>query len=55
MDETMQQPTRRRKKQLAPWERTLRRIWPPLRLLLIGLVIILVAVLLVSLLIAAIV
>ena len=39
MDEEYQQPRpmpRRRRKQLAPWERTLRKYWPPIRLLLLG-------------------
>lgn len=55
MDERTQQPIRRKRKQLAPWERTLRKIWPPLRLLLVGAVLVLLAVLLISLLISAIV
>ena len=48
MDEQMQQPIRRRKKQLAPWERNLRKYWPPIRLLMLGSIAILLIVLLIS-------
>lgn len=46
---------RRRKKQLAPWERALRKYWPPIRLLMIGAIVISLVVLLISCGIAAIV
>ena len=65
MDEYMYQPQypqqqpqpnhRRRKKQLAPWERALRKYWPPVRLLMIGAILISVAVLLISCVISAII
>lgn len=55
MDERTQQPMRRNRKPLASWERLLRKIWPPLRLLLMGAVLVLLVVLLISLLISAIV
>lgn len=47
---SQQQPTnpRRRKKQLAPWERALRKYWPPIRLLMIGAILISFVVLLIS-------
>ena len=57
MDEYMYQPQypqqnranpRRRKKQLAPWERALRKYWPPIRLLMIGAILISVVVLIIS-------
>lgn len=56
MDELSQQPIRRRrKKQLAPWERALRKYWPPLRLALVGAIAVSLAVLLISCVVAAIV
>ena len=52
MDEitqTQPQPSpRRRRKKLAPWERALRKYWPPIRLLLLGVIAILLLVLLIS-------
>lgn len=48
MDDNLQQPVRRRKKQLAPWERKLRKYWPPIRLLMLGGIAILLIVLLIS-------
>ena len=52
MDENTQthsQPNpRRRRKKLAPWERALRKYWPPVRLLLLGAIAILLLVLLIS-------
>ena len=57
MDEYYQQPqqpmVRRRRKQLAPWERALRKYWPPIRLLMLGAIALSVVVLLISLLITA--
>ena len=53
MEQVTQQPSRRRRTKLAPWERALRKFWPPIRLFLIGAVAICVVVLLISLLIAA--
>jgi hypothetical protein len=50
-DYTQNQPQprrRRRKPQLAPWERALRKYWPPIRLLLLGAIAILLLVLLIS-------
>jgi len=46
---------RRRKKQLAPWERALRKYWPPIRLLMIGAIIISLVVLLISCVISAVI
>ncbi len=55
MDTNTQKPVRRRSRiPLAPWERTLRRIWPPLRLMLLGSIGICIAVLLISLVISTI-
>ena len=49
MDENMQQTiSRRRRKQLAPWERALRKYWPPVRLALIGAIAVSLIVLLIS-------
>ena len=51
MDEMYQQPQpmpRRRRKQLAPWERALRKYWPPIRLLLLGAIGLSLVVLLIS-------
>lgn len=51
MDEVYQQPQpmpRRRRKQLAPWERALRKYWPPIRLLLLGAIALSLLVLLIS-------
>jgi hypothetical protein len=49
MEEVCQQPERRRKKvKLAPWELALRRYWPPVRLVLAGIIILLILVLIVS-------
>ena len=49
MEEVSQQPERRRKKvKLAPWELALRRYWPPVRLVLAGIIILLILVLIVS-------
>ena len=56
MEEQIQQPQpnpRRRRKQLAPWERALRKYWPPIRLLMLGAIAVSVVVLLLSLLITA--
>lgn len=57
MEEYYQQPpqpmVRRRRKQLAPWERALRKYWPPIRLLMLGAIAVSVVVLLLSLLITA--
>ena len=57
MEEYYQQPqqpmVRRRRKQLAPWERALRKYWPPIRLLMLGAIALSVVVLLISLLITA--
>ena len=56
MDEQNQQPQpnpRRRRKQLAPWEKALRKYWPPIRLLMLGAIGISLVVLLISLLISA--
>jgi len=56
MEDYYQQPqpiVRRRRKQLAPWERALRKYWPPIRLLMLGAIAISVIVLLISLLITA--
>lgn len=54
MEEQIQQPNpRRRRKQLAPWERALRKYWPPIRLLLLGAIGISLVVLLVSCVISA--
>ena len=36
MENNTQATPRRRRATLAPWERTLRRIWPALRLFLLG-------------------
>ena len=50
MEETVQQPVRRRRKvKLAPWEIALRRYWPPIRLGLAALILLLIIVLVVSL------
>lgn len=46
---------RRRKKQLAPWERALRKYWPPIRLLMIGAIMISLVVLLISCVISAVI
>ena len=46
---------RRRKKQLAPWERALRKYWPPIRLLMIGAIGISFVVLLISCVISAVI
>ena len=57
-DQPVDQPQpnpRRRKKKLAPWERALRKYWPPIRLLMIGAILISLAVLLISCVISAIV
>lgn len=48
MEENAQQPIRRRKAQLAPWERSLRKYWPPIRLFLLGSIAICLVVLLIS-------
>lgn len=57
MEEFTPQPgapmPRRRKKQLAPWERALRKYWPPIRLLLLGAIAISLVVLLISCAVAA--
>jgi hypothetical protein len=56
MEEQIQQTQpnpRRRRKQLAPWERALRRYWPPIRLLFLGAIAISLVVLLVSCVISA--
>ena len=56
MEDNNQQPIRRRRrKQLAPWERALRKYWPPIRLALLGAIVISLAVLLISCAVAAIV
>lgn len=66
MDEYMYEPQypqqaqppqnpRRRKKQFAPWERALRKYWPPIRLLMIGAILISLVVLLISCVISAVV
>lgn len=54
MDENLQQP-RRRRVQLAPWERVLRKYWPSVRLFLLGAIGICLVVLLISLGISAVV
>lgn len=49
MEDTYQQPIRqRKKKQLAPWERALRKYWPPVRLLIIGAILVSLVILLFS-------
>ena len=48
MEEITQQPRQRRRKQLAPWERTLRKIWPTIQLFLVGSIGICLVVLLIS-------
>ena len=49
MEDTVQQGLpRRRKPKLAPREKALRRYWPPIRLLLAGLIVILLFVLIIS-------
>lgn len=49
MEETVQQPVRRRRKvKLAPWEIALRRYWPPVRLGLALLIVLLLLVLIIS-------
>ena len=54
MDEHTQQTViRRRRKPLAPWERTLRRFWPPVRLALVGAIAVSLIVLLISCAVAA--
>jgi len=54
MEEHTQQPVCRRRKHLAPWERTLRKFWPPVRLALIGAILVSLAVLFISCAVAAI-
>ena len=53
MEDSIQQPIRRRRKQLAPWERTLRRYWPPIRMFLLSAIGICLVVLLISCAVAA--
>ena len=49
MEDTVQQGLpRRRKPKLAPWEKALRRYWPPIRLVFAGLIVILLLVLIIS-------
>ena len=51
MEENIQetQPTiRRKRKQLAPWEKALRKYWPPIRLVMLGAIVIAMIVLLIS-------
>ena len=55
MEEFAQSPSRSRRRQLAPWERTLRKYWPPVRLALLAAIALSVVVLLISCAVAAIV
>lgn len=56
MEDNCQQPVRhRRRKQLAPWERALRKYWPPIRLALLGAIAVSLVVLLISCALAAII
>ena len=49
MEEVAQQPVRRRRKvKLAPWEIALRRYWPPVRLVLAGIIVLLILILVIS-------
>lgn len=55
MDSNVQATTPRRKRaNLSPWEKSLRRIWPALRLFLLGAIGICTIILIISLIIAAI-
>lgn len=54
-ESTLQTLRTRRRAQLAPWERSLRKYWPPVRLALLGAIALLLLVLIISCIVAAIV